>query len=192
MADSTPAPSDAVDDLAELDAMTAVVRALSPLPEDVRTRILRWAAEKYAVTIPKSANVSARADAIVSDESDLVADAEAAEEEIAETEPDFVDFGDLFAAADPRTNEDKGLVAAYWRQVHENEEKWQAAALQKDLRNLGHAIPNITDALTSNMRKRPQRIIQVQKAGSAKQARKTYKVTRAGLMHVKAMLDADA
>lgn len=77
------------------------------------------------------------------------------QDEITSEDPDSADFGDLFAVADPRTNEDKALVAAYWRQVHEGQEKWQSTVLQKDLRNLGHAIPNITDALTSNIRKRP-------------------------------------
>lgn len=47
---------------------------------------------------------------------------------------------------------------------------------------------NITDALTSNMGKKPQRIIQLQKAGNAKQGRKTYKVTHEGLVCVQGML----
>ncbi|WP_455131967.1 hypothetical protein [Microbacterium aurum] len=38
------------------------------------------------------------------------------------------------------------------------------------------------------MRKKPQRIIQLQKAGNAKQARKTYKVTHEGLVYVQGML----
>lgn len=176
----------ALGDLDELKAMSEIVTALAPLPDEMRQRILRWTNEKYGVQItPVRRATGAGAGTALGDSGD-----DTVEDELAATEPEFIDFGDLFAAADPRSNEDKALVAAYWRQVHENEEKWQASALQKDLRNLGHAIPNITDALTSNIRKRPQRVIQVQKAGSSKQARKTYKVTREGLLYVKAMLDS--
>lgn len=181
---------DVGDDLAELQAMTAVVKALSPLDDDERGRIIRWAAEKYVVSLPR-APMSTTGSTAVAEDSQIAADAAAAQDEIAEDEPEFAEFGELFSAADPRSNDEKVLVAAYWRQIHVGEDKWQSSELQKDLRNLGHAIPNITDALTSNMRKRPQRVIQLQKSGSSRQARKTYKMTREGLMHVKAMLGTD-
>lgn len=166
--------------------MSAVATALGDLEEDQQGRVLRWAAERYGVTLGKGSGRrdGAGGGGVGRDD----ADEDVAEDEITADDPDFKDFGDLFAAADPKSNEDKALVAAYWRQVHEGEEKWQATSLQKDLRNLGHATPNITDALTSNIRKRPQRVIQLQKAGSAKQARKTYKVTREGLVYVQGML----
>lgn len=170
----------------EIDAMSAVATALGDLEEDQQSRVLRWAAERYGVALGKG---SSRGDDVRgggeagSDVTD-----EVTEDEITAEDPDFKDFGDLFAAADPKSNDDKALVAAYWRQVHEGDEKWQSTSLQKDLRNLGHAIPNITDALTSNIRKRPQRVIQLQKAGSSRQARKTYKVTREGLVYVQGML----
>lgn len=169
----------------EIEAMSAVATALADLDEDQRGRVLRWAAERYGVALPTGGARQGRGAPDPEGEGDPDA---VTQDEITAEDPEFADFGDLFAAADPKTNEDKALVAAYWRQVHEGEEKWQATALQKDLRNLGHAIPNITDALTSNIRKRPQRIIQLQKAGAAKQARKTYKVTREGLVYVQGML----
>jgi hypothetical protein len=168
----------------EIDAMSAVTTALAKLEEEQQGRVLRWAAERYGVTLGKSG----RRAATVGGEADISLDDDAPEDEVTAEDPTFQHFGDLFASADPKSNEDKALVAAYWRQVHEGEEKWQATSLQKDLRDLGHAIPNITDALTSNIRKRPQRVIQLQKAGSAKQARKTYKVTREGLVYVQGML----
>ncbi len=171
----------------EIDAMAAVATALGGLEEDQQDRVLRWAAERYGVTLAVSGSrrgVAGGGGAV----SDDIDDDDVTQDEITAEDPDFKDFGDLFAAADPKSNEDKALVAAYWRQVHEGEDKWQATTLQKDLRNLGHAIPNITTALTSNIRKRPQRVIQLQKAGSAKQARKTYKVTREGLVYVQGML----
>lgn len=79
-------------------------------------------------------------------------------------------------------------MAAYWVQAVQGHDKWQSTALTAELKNLGHAIPNITDALTSNIEKKPQRIIQLQKSGSSRQARKTYKVTHEGLIYVQGML----
>ena len=114
------------------------------------------------------------------------------DEEIAEEAPVYEHFAELFAKAQPKTEPDKALVAAYWLQAIQGQGSWQSAALQKELKNLGHAIGNITDALSSNMKKKPQRIIQLQKAGSAKQARKTYKVTHEGLVYVQGMLSSES
>lgn len=166
----------------EIDAMSAVATALTALEEDQQGRVLRWAAERYGVALPKGGGGRGSTGGPAGDADDDVTD-----EEITSGDPEFPEFGDLFAACDPKTNEDKALVAAYWRQVHMGEESWPSAALTKDLRNLGHGIPNITDALTTNMRRRPQRVIQLKKSGSARQARKTYKVTREGLVYVQGM-----
>lgn len=163
----------------EIEAMSAVASALADLDEDAKSRVLRWAAERHGVTLS-----SDRADYDGAGE-------EMTDEEIAEEAPAYDHFAELFAKAQPKTDSDKALVAAYWLQTIQGQDKWQAAALQKELKNLGHPISNITDALNSNMRKRPQRILQLQKAGSAKQARKTYKVTHEGLVYVQGMLRGD-
>lgn len=171
----------------EIDAMSAVATALAVLEEDAQGRVLRWAAERYGVTVPAGGRRRTGGDAGVED-GGYEGSEDLTQQEMTEDDPEFKDFADLFAAADPKSNEDKALVASYWRQIHEGDESWQSSALQRDLRNLGHTIPNITTALTSNMRKRPQRVIQLKKSGSAKQARKTYKVTREGIVYVQGML----
>lgn len=38
------------------------------------------------------------------------------------------------------------------------------------------------------MRKKPQRVVQLQKSGNSRQGRKTYKVTHEGLVYVQGML----
>jgi hypothetical protein len=171
----------------EIQAMSAVVTALADLDEDAKGRVLRWAAERYNVTPPPRAAGNGWAGASDGGRPDGVTD-----EEIAEEAPAYEHFADLFAKAQPKSDADKALVAAYWLQAIRGEDTWQAAELQKELRNLGHALGNITDALTSNMRKKPQLVIQVQKAGNAKQARKTYKVTHEGLVYVQGMLHGGA
>lgn len=170
----------------ELDAMSAVSTALADLEEGTRSRVLRWAAERYAVTmIVNSGGQGPRSGE--NENGDVVRD-----REIPEEAPIFEHFAELFAKARPKIDNDKALVAAYWLQAVGGQATWQAAELQKELKNLGHAIGNITDALTSNIRKKPQRIIQLQKAGSAKQSRKTYKVTHEGLVYVQGMLRGEA
>jgi hypothetical protein len=171
----------------EIDAMSAVASALAGLDEDTQGRVLRWAAERYGVTMLSSGRRGAGA--ATGDEQTRE---DVTDEEIAEEAPAYEHFAELFAKAQPKTDPDKALVAAYWLQAIQAQDKWQAAELQKELRNLGHAIGNITDALSSNMRKKPQRIIQLQKAGTAKQARKTYKVTHEGLVYVQGMLRGEA
>lgn len=164
----------------EIDAMSAVATALADLEQDAQGRVLRWAADRYGVvaTLPSSSRSGGPG---------MVEPAEEVEETV-EQAPVCEHFAELFARAQPKTEPDKALVAAYWLQDIQGQTTWQSAALQKELKNLGHAIGNITDALSSNIRKRPQRVIQLQKKGSARQGRKTYKVTHEGLAYVRGML----
>jgi hypothetical protein len=176
----------------EIDAMSAVATALAELGEDARGRVLRWAAERYGVIMPTGGPRGGGAtgggdDGINGDQS-----AGVSEEEIADEAPDYEHFAELFGAASPKTNEDKALVAAYWVQVHQGNDQWGSRLLNSELKHLGHSIPNITDALTSNIRKKPQRVIQLKKSGSSRQATKTYKVTHAGLVYVQGMLRGEA
>jgi len=170
----------------EIDAMSALATALADLDEDARGRVLRWAGERYGVNLKTS--TGGRHGAGAADGAGGRAGTEVTDEEIAEEAPVYEHFADLFGRAQPNTDADKALVAAYWLQAIQGHNTWQSAALQKELKNLGHAIGNITDALSKNMEKKPQRIVQLLKSGSAKQARKTYKVTHEGLVYVQGML----
>ncbi len=172
----------------EIDAMSSVATALADLEDEARHRVLRWAADRYGVVMSSSTR---RADSSVSGGGELEA-SDITEEEIAEEAPAYQHFAELFAAASPKTNEDKALVAAYWVQVHEGQDSWASRRLNSELKNLGHSIANITDALTSNMRKKPQRVIQLKKSGNSKQATKTYKVTHEGLVYVQGMLRGES
>jgi hypothetical protein len=170
----------------EIDAMSALATALADLEEDARGRVLRWAAERYGVSLTVSSG--GRHSGVAANGSGGDGGGEVTDEEIADQAPVYEHFADLFSKAQPKTDADKALVAAYWLQAVQGQSTWQSALLQKELKNLGYALGNITDALTTNMRKKPQRIVQIQKAGSSKQARKTYKVTHEGLVYVQGML----
>jgi hypothetical protein len=165
----------------EIEAISAVASALADLEDDARGRVLRWAAERYDVRVPQRGRGGADAGG-AGDEEDVT------EEEISAEAPTFNHFAELFNATSPTSNEDKALVAGYWFQAIKGQDKLKATNLQNELKNMGHAIPNITDALMSNIRKKPARILQVAKSGSTRQARKTYKLTHEGLVYVQGMI----
>ena len=100
----------------------------------------------------------------------------------------FDDLADVFHAASPKTEAEKALVAAYWMSVGEGKLEFTAQEVNKSLKNLGHGIVNITDALTKLMGKKPSLVMQTAKSGASKQARKKYKLTRAGLDAVPRMV----
>lgn len=163
----------------ELDAMSAVSSALTPLDPDAQGRVLQWAAARFGVTL-SGATRGVRKDAQNAAEG----------EDEAPADSQYSHFAELFAAAGPTTDAEKALVAAYWVQVVEGKDGWFSHGLNAELKNLGHAIDNITKALTSNIDQKPQRIIQLKKSGASRQAKKTYKVTGEGIKYVKSMLDA--
>lgn len=169
----------------EIEAMAAVAAALAGLEEDAQGRVLRWAAERYGISVATAAARSIDGGGRAGNDGSTD---EVTEEQIAEEAPTHEHFADLFAAASPKSNEDKALVAAYWVQVHEGHATWASRLLNSELKNLGHSIANITDALSSNMRRKPQRVVQLKKSGNSRQANKTYKVTHEGLVYVQGML----
>jgi len=151
----------------ELTAMSTVASAFESLDEDARRRILRWATEKYGVrsVIAKAGESHNRWAA-------------------------FDDFATLFSQADPGTEADKALVAAYWLQVVEGHERFESQQLNEQLKNLGHGVKNITSALEKLIARKPRLIMQVRKGGPSKQARKQFQLTVEGSQAVIRMLEA--
>jgi hypothetical protein len=105
---------------------------------------------------------------------------------------DYETFADLFNAANPKTEKDKAAVAAYYAQVCEEAGSFQSQSLNDLLKNLGHGIGNITEALNQLKNERPALILQLKKSGSSRQARKTYKLTLEGIKRVESMVQGEA
>jgi hypothetical protein len=97
-------------------------------------------------------------------------------------------IGDFFDAAAPQTEAERVLSVAYWTQVIEGASDFEAFPVSKHLKHLGHPVSNITRALDSMIHQTPRLIIQTNKSGRTKQARKRYKVTREGIKRVQSML----
>ncbi len=151
--------------------MAAMAEILGGLEAGAAERVLRWAGERFGVhdvAKPKPGHPTEETTASLSTQNDLA---------------------DLFEAAGPTTEPEKVLVAGFWRQQLLGEGDLDAQLINSELRHLGHGISNITRAFDQLIGQRPQLAIQTRKSGSAKQARKKYRITAEGLRAVQRMID---
>jgi hypothetical protein len=65
---------------------------------------------------------------------------------------------------------------------------FDSAAVNRELKHLGHGVGNITSAFNDLISQKPALAMQTAKSGKSKQARKKYKITRAGEKAVLEML----
>lgn len=159
----------------EIAAMGAVARALEPLDEVVRQRVISWAASRFGASLPTPNRSSGteRHSAPAGDSARL----------------EFESFAELFEAADPGTDKDRALVAAYWAQICQSQATFPAQILNASLKDLGHGLSNVTVALDALKDEKPALILQLKKSGTSRQARKTYKLTVEGAKRVRQMLE---
>jgi hypothetical protein len=160
----------------ELDAMRKISEALDTLQDEAaRVRVLRWAVDAYANTRalpPRAGGV----------ESSFV------EEFAGSVSRDYATAGELVEAADPATTADRVLAVAYWLHSVKGEQDFTSQAVNDELKNMGHGVKNITDALTKLIARKPALARQTRKSGTAKQARKRYALTDAGRKRIEVLL----
>jgi hypothetical protein len=172
----------------EIEAMSSVTSALSDLDGEAKGRVLRWAADRYGITLGKDGRRGVR----TNDHADVETDEEAHESVNDGVEPNaYEDVAELYDAAGPKNDEGKLLVAAYWRQKMQGQVSFQALDLNRDLKNLGHGVGSIAHVLARSTQKKPALVLQLRKSGNSKQARKTYKLTGEGLKTVERMIRKD-
>lgn len=162
------------DALAELEAMRRVAEAIDKLETEARARVLGWAMDHYSVGATKAKAIPI------------------AQEEVVSTAPalsqGYGSIGELFADAQPGSDAEKALVAGYWLQIEAGNADFGTQEINSELKHLGYGVGNITRAFDTLKLTRPQQVIQLRKAGTSKQARKTFKVTEAGRKVVEAMI----
>jgi hypothetical protein len=151
----------------EVGAMSRIAELLNPLEPSVQRRVLDWATARFVGATVLLGAVP-----------------------LAERRPAYQDFVDLFHAADPKTAADAALVAAYWFQEVQGQPMLRAQDLNGALRNLGHRVANITDALRTLEQRKPPHVRQSGKSGRSPQARKSYKLTVEGTARVEALVEA--
>ncbi len=157
----------------ELDAMKKIAAALEPLDDAARARALQWASSRFRG--PNALVVSGGLTRMASHGGDTT------------TSGAFGSFAELFDAASPTTEKDKALVAAYWVQMCQNVTSFASQSLNDLLKDLGHGVGNITEALNQLKGERPALVLQLKKSGTSKQARKTFKLTNEGAKRVSEM-----
>lgn len=154
----------------EIQAMQSVSAAIADLDLEAQRRVLRWASQRFLGN-----NEAAHQETLVVGGTQAVA-------------APFSDFVDLYHAANPRTLADKALVAGYWFQQVKGSQQLRAQDLNGALRDLGHGIQNVTDALRTLERHKPALVRQTGKAGRSQQARKSYKLTQEGVARAQGLL----
>ena len=169
----------------EFEAIRAVHNALAPLEEKGRTRVLAYIASLLGI--------NAKVDSHVAPSTDDADDGDGEDEGKSvgggpKGGQTFSSFAELYAAANPKANGEKALVAGYWLQVCQGGESFTAQAANKELTHLGHKVANITDAIDSMKKQKPMLMLQLKKSGNTRQARKLYKVSHEGVKHVTEML----
>jgi hypothetical protein len=163
------------DTLLELEAMKKVAEAIGALEPEAQGRVLNWAADHYSISGIK-ASVSQQPAT------------DTPQQAVMPVQEGYETIGDLFAHAQPSSDAEKALVAGYWLQIEQGNSDFGTQDVNSELKHLGYGIGNITRAFDTLKKTRPQQVIQLRKAGSSKQARKTFKVTDAGRKVVESMV----
>jgi hypothetical protein len=176
-------------DDAELLAMATIKDALAELDADARERVIWWVTDRYHIAlrgIADSIATNGGAGSHGSDDEDLGNDD--GSDENGGGVKEYEHFAELYDAAAASTDPERALVAAYWIQVLQQKTPFSSLELNKLLKDLGHGVSSINGAMTANIKKKPALMLQVSRSGSAKQARKKYKLTDAGKKWVDARL----
>lgn len=167
----------------EIDAMSAVTDALEGLPAEAQARVLSWAGQRYNIAISAKLRTEDRAD---DDEGED--EGGDAGEAAGSGSSAFADFADLFDAVNPSSDTDRALTGGYWFQVVRGNASFQAQQVNNALKDVGHGVENIARALSNLQDRSPALVRQLSKSGRTKQARKTYKLTAAGVSAIASRL----
>jgi hypothetical protein len=151
----------------EIQAMEAISRVLGDLERDEARRVLRWAADLYGVTSAQMEQPRSSPEGLGSA---------------------YEDVAELYQSVEAATQADKVLVVAYWFQQINHQSDLDAQQVNRELKQLGHGVSNITSVFEELINRRPQLAIQTRKSGNTRQARKKYRLTREGINRVGEML----
>jgi hypothetical protein len=144
--------------------MTRVHCALKDLDEHAKQRVLDWARDKFSL---KGANTKGGGADVMS----------------------FESVADIFAKANHKSDPEKVLIVGAYLQGKNPTGELTGRQINKELKNLGHGVGNITNAITLLIQRRPSLMIQTRKEGKSKQAQKKYKVTTEGLTAAKKLIN---
>jgi hypothetical protein len=165
----------------ELAAMAKVKEALGGLEADSRQRVMSWAIDLFSL-------VRATPSKKGSDPTPLK---DGDDQDIHRQQGQvFEDAATLFTTTNPQGKGDMALVVAYWFQVIQKDAEFGSQKINNQLKNLGRPDSKINRTFLDLMKQTPALVMQTHRGGKSQQARKTYKLTQAGIERVKALLAA--
>jgi hypothetical protein len=164
----------------EVAAMGTVSEALDGLDPSAQARVIEWASKRYDVVIADDRRTARKPEEEVEKPRDGGEGGGAGGA--------FGHFADLYDAVSPSADVDRALVGAYWFQVVQGQESFNAAQVNNALKDVGHGVSNIARALANLQDRSPALVRQLSKSGRSQQARKTYKLTTAGVAEIKTHL----
>jgi hypothetical protein len=165
----------------EIEAMIAVVNALAGIEDDAKVRVIRWVAERFDLEVGPQVDGERRG-------RNGANGAGHWQGSLDRTSGHYTEFVDLFDAANPKTDTERALVGGFWFQNVQGASDFQSQDVNTALKDVGHGVGNITQALTKLQQRKPALVRQVMKSGKTQQARKKYKLTAAGVSEVRRML----
>lgn len=173
---------------AEFDAMQTVFSVLRPLEEPAQQRVLDYVSNRLGLAQQARPAAAVKRNGSNEEIEEPESDNEAATGTHSAASLNFSTFAELYDAARPKSQSDKALLGGYWLQQCQGAESFDGFSVNKELKNLGEGIANITSALDALKGQKPALALQLKKAGKSRQARKTYKVTIAGIKIVENMI----
>lgn len=168
--------------LTPMEVFQRVYDALMSLEEEARGRVLTSVATMLGIN-----TIGAKLPT-TSSKTEIMPVGENGVDENNEDSFEYDSFADLYAAVDPAANDEKALVAGYWLQICQGAKDFSGYSINKELTNLGYRLSNVTNALSSLINTKPQLALQLKKTGKSRQARKTYKLSKAGIDKVEEMI----
>ena len=171
---------------AEVTATKAVLDALVKLPRDTALRVVAGVSTLLGGrTEPQQAPLKQHVRAPVSEDQPLRALSLESDGAQHGGHPDLATF---FSSSGADDGPAQAMVVAYWKQVVEGKDGWSGAEINSELKHMGHKLPNVTATMNLLIKRKPACVMQMKKSGSAKQARKLYKLTTEGIKEVKARM----
>lgn len=169
-------------DFRDIDAVQRILKTLGEFEPAEQERILRWVSEKLGVAGVGLSTVRAPLSAAAMGST-------GGAERSADGLQAFATVADLMAQIHARTPAERALVVATFQQYRTGKSEVTGFEVNSELKNLGHAVGNITDTIEALQSAKPALMIQVRKGGTTRQARKQYKVTDAGYRRVLQLLE---
>jgi hypothetical protein len=168
----------------EFAAIEALYKALEPLSDEARTRVVAYISARLEIAPAgqQAGQSPALSPVTVTPEEE----ARLVQEEA--KAPKYNAFAELFDDAAPTSNAEKALLAGYWLQVCGGADNFDGFSVNRELKNLGHRLVNVTNAVEALRNQQPALALQLAKSGKTQQARKTYKLTVAGIKAVEEMI----